>query len=680
MDGSDASAEPYWTGSVNQRINTNRGVVIGTLIEQSFRRLRGTTLSHSEVTEYLQTYVRHEDDDLAIAKILDHSPVVVLTGANGSGRFSTALHVLQRRAGDTIRQVRREPDTPFDIAGLREPHTGWILDLRTETPPPGFGRELAEDATELPEGSLLAVLMSATAWETCSGGAADLSHSLTGPPRADILQRQLDQAPLLIDSGKWAAAVPIRDAIAHLVPAHVAAWADAIITTEEVERDTGRLTPSTKLDDEYFHVLVQNVVKAATDWRSDLLEWHTAHEDSAYRNYLLAAAVLEGATSEKVYEASVTLAKALKETPPDQPGQQGLGVVALTQRAKADLQADGTIRFRYHNYAEAVVDYFLDDRPHLLKEFTGWTAAQVIGLEPHMAAPLAHRVSQWVVRYTARHRRTRLLRSLAEQWSAPYHDAARDLLVLAAIDDHAGDLARAAYRRWTKEAATLTADFRVVLIHACQRLAEVYPTSMLARLAELATSTNHDDARDAPVDDTVTKAVSQALNSLWDQSDQRLAIHRQLTLWAQDHDLPHQAAAQSTFAHLAARRTPNGPALVTDSTIGTQWLTDMWRNALPTTRWSPTVADAFAYWMQTALNRPDLSTRIQQIFRDAVHRPTDPHYSANRLVAMQSLLFSWAPTPPSQQPGDAVHLRDHLLTGLIAEDPAAAPNPDAPQP
>lgn len=199
---------------------------------------------------------------------------------------------------------------------------------------------------------------------------------------------------------------------------------------------------------------------------------------------------------------------------------------------------------------------------------------------------------------------------------------------------------------------------------------------MLSRIAELATPAH----QDAVHSDKVTAAISQALNVLWYQDDQRAAIHKQLTQWAGDHRKPQQSAAQSTFAHLATRRTPNGPALLTDSQITTEWLTDMWRSALPTTTWSPIVAQAFAYWMQTALDTPDLSPTIQQIFLHAVHRPTDPHYSAPRMIAMQNLLFSWAPAPPSPQPSDAARLREQLLTRLRAEDPAAPPDPHAPQP
>lgn len=62
----------------------------------------------------------------------------------------------------------------------------------------------------------------------------------------------------------------------------------------------------------------------------------------------------------------------------------------------------------------------------------------------------------------------------------------------------------------------------------------------------------------------------------------------------------------------------------------------------------------------------------------AVHRPTDAHYSAQRMIATQNLLFSWPPAPPSLQPNDAARLRVELSTRMRAEDPAAPPDPHAP--
>ncbi|MFB6674449.1 hypothetical protein ACFCWG_18990 [Streptomyces sp. NPDC056390] len=678
----EENTQDYWAWRVSQRVGTNNGVVIGTLIEQGIRRLRGTTLTPKDITTHLRAYVRATDDDLAINKILTERRVVVLTGADGSGRFSTALDVLHRRLGDSdtirqIRQVRREPGDPFEAGGLHEPDTGWILDLRAEKPPAGFGADLATDAAQLTQGSLLVVLIGTDAWENCATGATNLSHPLAGPSRDRILDKYLQHAPLTIDRSKWNDAPAIQRGIAALVPAQIAAWADAIVNTEEVERDEGRLTPDLINNDTYFEKLVQQVVKAAEDWRGELLDWHTNQQDSDYRNYLLAAAVLEGARSERIYEASTTLAKALKESPQPRPGQQGLGVVALTRKANADLQPDGTIRFQYHNYAEAVVDYFLDDRPHLLEEFTRWTADQVTGLNRDLAERLAQRVSHWVVHYTARHRRTRLLKSLADQWSTTYPDAACDLLVLAAVDDRSSDLARNAYRRWTSpETAPLSADFTAVLIRACCRLAEAHPVSMLGRIAELASSTHQNGDSKDPQTARVTQAVSEALNTLWDDSQQRAGIHHQLTTWTSDPHGSHRAAAQSTFAHLAQRRTSNGPALLTDPLTDTAWLTGMWRNALPTNGWSTPVAEAFAYWMDSALNHPELQENIEQIVCEAVHRTTDPHYNANRLIAVQNLLYSWAPAPPAPQDADATQLRDRILNRLRAQDPAAPPPAD----
>ncbi|WP_432008200.1 hypothetical protein [Streptomyces parvus] len=671
----EQTTKDYWAWRVSQRVGTNNGVIIGTLIEQGIRRLRGTTLTPKDITTHLRAYVRNPDDDLTINKILTEKRVVVLTGADGSGRFSTALDVLHRRVDDNgtvrqIRQVRRESGDPFEVGGLHEPDTGWILDLRAETPPAGFGADLAADAAELTQGSLLVVLVGTNAWESCATAATDLAHALAGPPRDRILRSYLQHAPLTIDSSRWSEAPAIRRGIASLVPARIAGWADAIVNTEEVERGEGRLTSDQVNDDTYFNGLVQKVVKAAEDWRGELLDWHTNHQDSDYRNYLLAAAVLEGARSEKIYEASTNLAKALKEAPQPRPGQQGLGVVALTKEANAELQRDGTIRFQYHNYAEAVVDYFLDDRPHLLEEFTRWTAEQVTGLDRDLAQRLAQRVIHWAVHYTARHRRTRLLKSLADQWSTTYPKAACDLLVLAAVDDRSGDLARNAYRRWTSpEATPLSADFTAVMIRACCRIAEAHPVSMLSRIAELASSAHQDS--DGKNSLRVTQAVSEALNTLWDDSQQRAGIHHQLTTWTSDPDGSHRAAAQGTFAHLAQRRSSNGPALLTDPLTDTAWLTDMWRNALPTTGWSTPVADSFAYWMESALSHPELRENIEQILCGAVHRTTDPYYSANRRIAVQNLLYSWAPAPPATQDTDATQQRDRILNLLMAQDPAA---------
>ncbi|MEU6449788.1 hypothetical protein [Streptomyces sp. NPDC046979] len=673
-------AESYAEWRSLLRIGTNNGFAIGTLIQQSINRLRGIPLTRKEIDDCLRPYVPQPDDETATTKILDDRRVVVLTGSDGSGRFTTALQMLRSRVGDNIRQVSREPKAPFDVAGLTEKRTGWILDLRAETPHTGFGRELKHDSDELPEGSFLVVLMSATAWTKCGKNTEGLAHEIAGPPPAEVLAKLLEPAPLLIDHGTWTGHPDITGGIKGLRPGQVAAWAGAIVTTEELERDAGRLTTATADDRNYTDRLVGSVVKAAENWRRMLLAWHNKYQDSDYRNFLLAAAVLEGATSQSVYEASADLAADFDEDPAPRPGQKGLGVIALADAADADLLPDGTIRFRHHNKAEAVVDYFLDDRPHLLKQFTTWTAAQVGSLEDAQASRLlAQRVSHWTVRYTARHRTVRLLKELSEQWSTTQQQAACDMLVLAALDDHAGSLVRGALRRWARgEAGTLSDPFTIVIVRACRRLIDVHPASMLNRLTELASSTvTADGARSGDV----TETISQTLNTLWDRDGQRRAIRRQLSQWADATNRSQQRAARDTFAHLAQRRGPTGPSLLTDTDRDLTWVASMWRNALPTHGEPPlSVVEAFGYWMQAALDHPSLTDTTEQVFRQAVHADRDPYYSGSRLVAMQKLLFSWAPTPPpAHQVGEAVHLRDRYLAALQEQDPATSPEPHAPQ-
>ncbi|MFD5536311.1 hypothetical protein ACFWIJ_00255 [Streptomyces sp. NPDC127079] len=656
------------SAAVLQRVSNNNGTVIGVLIKKGIHRLQGIPLPAGEVDEYLASYVRHDADHLAINKILDEHHVLVLTGSEGSGRFTTALDVLHTRVGANIRQVRREPGDRFAIEGLREYDTGWILDLRSEQPPPALGRQLTQDTPQLTStGSYLVVLCHPKAWKASGSGAAHLTRNLSKPDPQAVLRRHLDQAAFPISTARWLGEPVITEGIANRTPARVVTWAKAIIAAERLYR---RRRPASPAQDEAaFRDLVLEVAHAAENWHDQLLDWHTENTNSDYRNYLLAAAVLEGATAETVYTASAELARALDEDPTPRPGQQGLGVIALTHTANADLGSDGIIRFRHPGYAQAVIDYFLADRPHLLGAFTRWTAAQTSSLDSDLAAPLAERVSQWALNYTARKRTTRLLRALAEQWAPTMPGPASNLLVAAGLDPAVGQRARNAYRRWTTDDADkLPASLKVVLAQACRQLATVYPTSMLGRLADLAAT---------PGNTKVTNAVSEALTALWQEPGQRSTIQKHLTQWATDDSEARCAAAHVTFAYLAHLTTPNGPALLADKDVDIPWMTDMWRGALSTVQRSPVLSQALSAWMDAVLTIPELHPIIWQIFLDAVHRPTDAHYSARRFLTMQHLLFAWAPATQAHDTSASGVLRDQMLTELRAADPAAPPEPDA---
>lgn len=661
---------------VAQNVVHNAGTMIGIQIQREIQRLRGLPLTAREVDEHLRTYVRHEEDHKKIADILGGQPLVVLYGEDGSGRYTTALDVLRQRMGSGIRLVRREPGDAFAVEYLTDRNTGWILDLRSEDEqlPPGFGRTLLTDAPLLTDaGSCLVVLTHPRAWSRGGSGAANLACALSRPQARDVLRAHLEKPRLPIDASRWLGESRIAEGIEGKSPAEVASWAQAIHTAERLDRRSpNAATPDE--DRKRFEKLVDHVVQATEDWRSKLLSWQLTYTDSDYRNYLLAAAALDGAPAETVYDASQQLARALGEHPEPRPGQQGLGVVALTDAINGYLGSGDTVCFDRPGYTEAVVDYFWADRPHLAGKFTSWTATQAATLPEDLAAPLAFRVSQWALRYTVRKRTTRLLRAIAQEWSPPtaLPSHARDLLIAAALDPATGQRARDAYLTWARDdSGKVPASLKSVLAQACEQLAAVYPKSMLLRLTELAQ------------DETVADAVGQALTALWDQPSQRRTIQDSLTAWSQGADAARKSAAHLAFAHLAVRTTGNAlPALLAsqDDDLDTDWITARWRGALDTNAKHPTTYKAFTVWMNAALGVPGIQEQILQIFINAVHRPTDPVYAARRFLTASHFLFAWAPSEPGQAATAHTELRDHLMTTLRQADPAAPPPDHAPTP
>ncbi|MFE1797680.1 hypothetical protein ACFW9L_16105 [Streptomyces sp. NPDC059517] len=655
--------------SIDQHLADNHGVNIGLQINQAINRLRGDLLPPDWIAERLATYRRpaHEKDELRTILTRDH--ILVLHAPDSPGRYTAALAALHHEVGDNIRHVRREPGDAFSAEGLQDHKTGWILDLRDEDDrlPSGVGPALQEDAPHLKDaGSYLAVLTGTESWRHASRGTDTLAHHLLPPAPAEVLRAHLENPPQPVTADRWLSAPEIADGIKGRSPAEVVQWAHAI-------REAERLDPEQETS---FTDLVGEVVQAAEDWRTQLLGWHNDHEDSAHRNYLLAAAVLNGAPVTTVYTAAETLARALGETPAPRHGQQGLGVIALTDAIDADLTDEDTVRFWRTGYVEAIVDYFWADRPHLIKKFTLWTAEQSGSkdLPDDVASQLADRVTTWALQYMrAKHgkRATQMLRDIAGQWATSLPEQARDLLTVAALDTGTGRRARDVYLTWARRSdQDIPPDLKTALARACERLAEVYPTMMLLRLTELAAHTENGD---------VTSAVGHALTTLWDQPTKRQDIQDQLADWSRSPDTGRRTSAHHAFVHLAVRTTGGGhPVLLTAAHQDTDqtWQAARWRDLLQDYRTLsqpllPQVQQALNAWMNAATSLPGLQDQVLTTLQHAVYQPqVDTVYAADRYLALSHLLFAWAPMPTLHPPSAQDTLRDRLLLALRQSDPA----------
>lgn len=675
----EAGSGEYAAGaSVHQEVPDNQGTVIGVQIVNEIRRLRGTTLPPQWVTDRLAAFVRNDDSHKHLAGLLDEHRVAVLHGDSGTGRYTTALDLLREHMGDAIRQVRREPGERFDPEELPEEAFGWILDLRAadEKPPPDFGQVLAEGRQSLARNhSYLLVLTRTETWLPAAGAAPHLGHRISPPNPTEVLAAHLQHGRPTVDPGRWLAEPRISERIASHSPARVTDWARVIRDAELLS-----LHHTADAGTDPFPELVDHVIQAAEDWRTVLRQWHREHPDSAHRNYLLAAAALDGAPVDIIREGTVRLTKKLGETAQHPPGQQGMGIIELTYESLADLGDDDIVRFTRPGYAEAVVDYFWVDRPHLIGHFTQWTAEEAASLPAELAQPLAARVTQWAIRYTLSKKNLNLLRTVCTQWASPkaLPDNAKDLLIGAALDPGLGRPARDQYLIWARQPdskepdrSTTTTHLKTALAGAFAELAAVYPQQMLLRLSELAAAT---ESRE------VASAVADALATLWDQDTLRERIRGTLTAWRTDANASRRAASIRAFLHLASIAQSGNPVLLAQDAHLEAWNLQGWRSALDEGH-SQTLQTAFDLWMDHALQHPESREEVIDTFTQCVLRSvTDTTYLAPRYVLLSHLLTAWEPPLPDRPTTARTRLRDELQTLTLRADPTSPQAGDASRP
>ncbi|MFH8411059.1 hypothetical protein ACH4FX_40770 [Streptomyces sp. NPDC018019] len=662
----DASAP---AAQVDQTVTTNNGTLIGIQNNHEIQRLRGTPLTEDWIRRRLSTYAEDDETTNALRAILDLHRVAVLHADTGTGRYTAALHTLKTLGVHTIRQVRRIPDEKVELEGLLDEGTGWILDLRHETQPlpTTTGLHLTEVADHLIKTrSFVIAVVHTDIWTNVAGEAPDLAHHLSPADALTVARAHLADQPLSEgELSQWLSDGRITSHLKNATPAQAVDWADKIAAAVVLDRTT--------TEHKSFDELVDFVVQSAQNWRRNLLEWHNGETDSDHRTYLLAAAVLDGAPAQSVYDAHITLGTALGDTPLPTKGQQGPGIIALTDSINADLGLDDRIRFLRPGYAEAVVDYFWADRPHHVEAFTRWTAEQAELLPSEIGIPLADRVSQWTTRYTLTKQSLTVLRATATNWAASKHlkGHASDLLVAAALDPVAGKLARDRYLDWAKAPDEPTTDkkrptppaLKRALAKAMAQLAPAYAEVALRRLADLAAHTD---------DPQVTEAVGDALMTLWEQDGFQQRIRDRLTTWfGGDHN--QAAAARRAFLHLAERTGPDGiPLLLTSHPITPDsWTLTGWRRSLDDTK-SRQVQDAVSTWLDAALTRPALRTTVIATFTEAVFRSeTDHTYLPQRFIVLNHAANGWEPAHAGQLPTERTRLRDELLIAIREADPAA---------
>ena len=630
------SAAPH----ADVRAGVNFGMMIGQYIQAAVRIHRGQPLPRDWVDEQLAAYVPPRNEAAAAAKLYAKHVLVLVADTIGSGRWTTALKLL-RDAPDgelVIRQIRREAGGDFEMEGLRgRERTGWILDLRAagESVPPGAMLELNNAQILKDANSYLVVLVGSELWEQIGEGAGAVTEVLKPPEPADVLMSYLRHGRICSNPSEWAQHDKIKPYLERLSPGQAREWARTIEQTETEYRATavhGELPPET------FRKKVEAVIKSRSGWFKELADWHSQDgRTSLERNYLLTMAVFDGVFQdhpvEDVPDKVASLATSLGEAAVPLRGHQGPGLVELTQQIDTVLQPDGRLRFPGPGFAEAVVDYFWLDRPHLLDGFTKWTVDQCLKLEQPYQGALANKVIPWVLHHSQSARSTPFLRSVATRWSENPRllGHAADLLVAACLDSQIGNITRKAVADWLGQARTTPA-LKCALARVFQNLAPVYPASMLRRLAELAESP----------EPGVGEAVGTAMKALWGDTELRPRLHEALTTWSESSKPTVRRAAINAFLHLALNIDETGvPALIAGSGPPPAWVTNSWRRVLEEDEPGPLALEAGRVWLDAATTSPEAWELTVNMFAGAVHESLSDDRRGTRSLNVTRIAEDW---------------------------------------
>ncbi|OKI98965.1 hypothetical protein AMK18_23815 [Streptomyces sp. CB01249] len=657
--------------------DTNHGTQIGQWFE-AVQRHSGAPLPPETVERDLADYVSIENE-VELSRLLEHNRTLVLFADHrGSGRWTAALHLLATRPGEvlTLRRIRREPGDSFSAEGLKgHKRTGWILDLRAreESIPPScdFGLELMQADDLRDDGSYLVVILRTDLWNRIGYGAGDLARRPHPPTPASLLLKYLSSGGIA-DPKQWVDDHRIKEKLAGLRPGQVREWAQTLVRAESDYRTTtGR---STEAGSDGFNEAIDAANKAVSGWMDVLTDWHSKDGRTSYdRNYLLLAAVYDGEPVDNVHDRILSLARALGEksdTSTRLTGQQGPGLIQLAHQLDAELRPDGTLRFPGPGFAEAIVRYFLMDRPELIDKFIRWTAQLCVDLAAPKAEKLAERLAPWILHHAQAARSTRTLLVVATNWSADglLDRHAHGLLVTAALDSEIGQLTRNATSNWIEKG---NAPLLKTLAHVFQSVTPAHPEQMLRRLGDLASSLDQRVQFDIEERAGVADAVGAAVDGLWVDDGLRSLLRKTLNTWfASDHKGQQQAAG-SAFLYLALQRDDTGWLVLLSSSEDSipDWVIRGWRIALEAEEPTSLTRRACAAWLDAAVAHPGAADLIVSTMVRAVHDSPRDYLRGLRFLNLVRLAEHWV--SEEDAPNREARHRSHatLMRSVREADP-----------
>lgn len=430
----------------------------------------------------------------SLRNALSTNRTVMLSGEPGTGRRTTALMLLRSviPADGNCREISAEYDdesTPDLDLGDVEENDGLLLDLSSST---------AENADRLltavqqerqhldKKKCHLVVLVSRDISVRLSEPWRQFVRKLDPPPVRPVLARHLAA------HGVEHSAHELEGLIGELTTRRMADLAElAALAAAERGRDPRGS----------FGKWTQQARTAISDKATEVSRWLDSHPNGYDRALILAAAMLEGASTDAVWAARKALHKIVRFPEPDTHSLERQGLSGHLDTVGFEVDRHRKVRFRRTDFHHRHVrDYFWADHPELRAPLRQWVE-RLAGhrvLAPTERITLALRFTEQCLAVG----RPDHVTSVAAAWASPSNDVPENLLdcihaMLRAglLDERHGAHFRRRVREWAQRRTDLSARFHLLLVRlSAEVIAPLYPDQAVVRLHHLAHHSNPDVA------------------------------------------------------------------------------------------------------------------------------------------------------------------------------------------
>ncbi|MFF4323290.1 hypothetical protein [Streptomyces sp. NPDC001568] len=575
--------------------------------ERSWQYLRGVSVDAAELNLAEHAFVDVAGAggsgraSLAAGRLTsphERSHTLVLCGQAGTGRRTTALHILLK-AGvpkERISWLVLDWDQPRSEQIPHTPGHGFILDLTSS------GRLDDDFYTGLTDyqkaaradEAFLVILADEHSWNPRTLTTVPTTH-LVRPPAQQVAAAHLrHRANGRVD---WLASPPL----------------DTLLTEASHASEAARLAGLIAGADQDGKDAVK---QQFTEWHTHLEEWfeeHSAEDDLRERALLMAAALLENTPPATVLGAADKLFEEVGGTPRPGGALAGRDLSARLGAIKATMVGEECLSLddERHGLSEAVLKYVWQQRPQLRGVLLEW--ASQISAPNGIAVRHLGRIAERLVQLSLLPGGSTVQRVMSgwiETGRTGHRQLAIGVLETMALHPETGPGVRRLLYQWAQN-KNISGELASAVAEICSgRLGQRYPRVALTRLRILASRT----------DDLAGESVAKAVRTLAKAPEQRLPVLSEIIQWAESGESATRKAGTTSFLALTDitdnALVPSAPEPADDPTadMTDQLFVRGWRAALE----EPSTAAAAHTRLADWLNSPALPDTLLMPIAEAV--------------------------------------------------------------